>query len=280
MKNNKILEIKNLCINYKVNKQVVECLDDISFSINKGEVLGIVGESGSGKSTLAKSIIHMLSKDAIIKSGSIKFDNKEILKIKKKDIQKFQGNFIGFIFQDSMNSLNPIRKIKKQFIEILKEKKNLSSELAENRAKAALSATNLTNVQEVMNKFPFQLSGGQRQRIAIAMACALEPEILIADEPTTALDVTVQAQILRELNSLRIKNNTSIILVSHNLGVISQICDTIAVMYKGKVIEYGKVEEVLKNPKKDYTKGLINSIPTLDIDKSKRLYSINERIKL
>ncbi|MGL5820144.1 MAG: ABC transporter ATP-binding protein [Sarcina sp.] len=280
MKNNKILEIKNLCIDYKINQGVAECLNDINFSINKGEVLGIVGESGSGKSTLAKSIINMLSKDAIIKAGSIKFANKEILEINKKELQKFQGNLIGFIFQDSMNSLNPIRKIKKQFIEILKEKKNLSSEQAENVAKDALISTNLVNVEEVMNKFPFQLSGGQKQRIVIAMACALEPQLLIADEPTTALDVTVQAQILRELNSLRLKNNTSIILVSHNLGVISQICDTIAVMYNGKIIEYGKVEDVLKNPKNNYTKGLVNSIPTLDIDKSKRLYSINERMNL
>lgn len=270
----KLLEVKNLSVEFSLENKKIRAIDNISFEVKKGEVIGIVGESGCGKSTLSRSIIYLLPKNGQVTNGQIIFEGKDILKLSKKEKRCIRGSGIGMVFQDSMSSLNPVRTIGKQFIEAINSKFNISKSEALLKAEKILSKVNLYNGAAIMKKYSFQLSGGMRQRVMIAMAMVLNPKILIADEPTTALDVTVQAQVIKQLKKLSDEYKTSIILVSHNLGVISQIADRIAVMYGGKIVEYGNAEIIFNKPSHPYTKALIRSVPRIFDEEEDKLFSI------
>lgn len=265
-----LIDIRNLKVQYEGLSWPV--LDDISLTLEEGRVLGIVGESGCGKTTLANTIMGVLERVGKVQHGEILFQGKDLLKTSAKEFRFMQGNELGMIVQASLSSLNPVRRIGSQFIQLLCEKTGVS------RQEAAVTAIHflekMSCQQNILEKFPFQLSGGQRQRVIIAMAFALHPKLLIADEPTTALDVTVQAQVLDEMMKLKKNDQTGILLISHNLGVVAQICDEIAVMYKGKIVEYGDAGTILRYPSHPYTIGLINSIPDLEFDISQPLYNI------
>ena len=255
-----ILKVKDL----SVSNKDVEILKNISFQIKKGEILGIVGESGCGKRTLIRALIQMMNKSEKITNGEILFNEKNLLLLDNKQIRKLRGNNLGVIFQNPGATLNPIRKIGKQFVQTMQSHMDISKNEALEKASNMLEKVNLKDSKCVLNSYPFELSGGMKQRVTIALAMILEPEILIADEPTSALDVTVQAQVVKEMISLRDNFDTSIIIVTHSMSVISQMVDKIAVMYSGNIVEYGDKEDILRNPKHPYTKALIDAVPKLD----------------
>ncbi|WP_130891239.1 ABC transporter ATP-binding protein [Fusobacterium ulcerans] len=256
-----MLKIKNLTIQYGDKEPVVK---DFSLSVKKGEILGIVGESGSGKTTIIKSIVGALSYNSKIISGSIVLDNEELLDKNGEILKKNRGKNIAMIFQDCRNTLNPIRKIGSQYIEYIQYHSNCSKEEARKKAELMLTKMKLPDPENVMASYPHQLSGGMCQRIGIAMAMTFNPKILLADEPTSALDVTTQAQIVQELINLRNTYKTSIIIVTHNLGVASYMSDNIVVMKDGNIIEKGKPEQILSSPRSNYTKILLDSVPGLE----------------
>lgn len=256
-----MLKIKNLTIQYGDKEPVVK---DFNLSIKKGEIVGIVGESGSGKTTIIKSIVGALSYNSKIISGSIVLDNEELLDNNGEILRKNRGKNIAMIFQDCRNTLNPIRKIGSQYIEYIQYHSNCSKEEARKKAKLMLAKMKLPDPENIMGSYPHQLSGGMCQRIGIAMAMTFNPKILLADEPTSALDVTTQAQIVHELINLRDVYETSIIIVTHNLGVASYMSDNIVVMKDGDIIEKGKPEQILSSPSNDYTKLLLDSVPGLE----------------
>lgn len=258
MKN--ILSVKNL--NIKNNE--VEILKDISFDIKKGEILGIVGESGCGKSTLIRALTQMMEAKEVITRGDIYFKDRSLLSMTSREIRELKGKEIGIIFQNPGSTLNPIRKIGKQFLEVLRSHGKTRKKEGLDKAKFILEKVNLKDSQCILNSYPFELSGGMKQRVAMALAMVMEPSLLIADEPTSALDVTVQAQVVNEMMNLRDNFGTSIIIVTHSMGVVSHMVDKVAVMYSGTIVEYGNKEEVLNNPKHPYTQALINAIPKLD----------------
>ena len=255
-----ILKVKDL----SVNNNSVKILKNISFNIKKGEILGIVGESGCGKSTLIRALIQMMNKSEEIISGEILFNEKNLLLLDNKQIRKLRGNNLGVIFQNPGATLNPIRKIGKQFVQTMQSHMNINQNEALEKAANMLEKVNLKDSKCILNSYPFELSGGMKQRVTIALAMILEPEILIADEPTSALDVTVQAQVVKEMMSLRDNFQTSIIIVTHSMSVISQMVDKVAVMYSGNMVEYGDKEDILRNPKHPYTKALIDAVPKMD----------------
>mgnify|MGYP002533402310 FL=1 len=255
-----ILKVKDL----SVNNNSVKILKNISFNIKKGEILGIVGESGCGKSTLIRALIQMMNKSEKITNGEILFNEKNLLLLDNKQIRKLRGNNLGVIFQNPGATLNPIRKIGKQFVQTMQSHMNINKNEALEKAANMLEKVNLKDSKCILNSYPFELSGGMKQRVTIALAMILEPEILIADEPTSALDVTVQAQVVKEMMSLRDNFQTSIIIVTHSMSVISQMVDKVAVMYSGNMVEYGDKEDILRNPKHPYTKALIDAVPKMD----------------
>lgn len=255
-----ILKVKDL----SVSNKDVEILKNISFQIKKGEILGIVGESGCGKSTLIRALIQMMNKSEKITNGEILFNEKNLLLLDNKQIRKLRGNNLGVIFQNPGATLNPIRKIGKQFVQTMQSHMDISKNEALEKASNMLEKVNLKDSKCILNSYPFELSGGMKQRVTIALAMILEPEILIADEPTSALDVTVQAQVVKEMMSLRDNFQTSIIIVTHSMSVISQMVDKVAVMYSGNMVEYGDKEDILRNPKHPYTKALIDAVPKLN----------------
>ena len=255
-----ILKVKDL----SVNNNSVKILKNISFNIKKGEILGIVGESGCGKSTLIRALIQMMNKSEEIISGEILFNERNLLSLDNKQIRKLRGNNLAVIFQNPGATLNPIRKIGKQFVQTMQSHMNINKNEALEKAANMLEKVNLKDSKCILNSYPFELSGGMKQRVTIALAMILEPEILIADEPTSALDVTVQAQVVKEMMSLRDNFQTSIIIVTHSMSVISQMVDKVAVMYSGNMVEYGDKEDILRNPKHPYTKALIDAVPKLD----------------
>ena len=255
-----ILKVKDL----SVNNNSVKILKNISFNIKKGEILGIVGESGCGKSTLIRALIQMMNKSEEIISGEILFNERNLLSLDSKQIRKLRGNNLAVIFQNPGATLNPIRKIGKQFVQTMQSHMNINKNEALEKAANMLEKVNLKDSKCILNSYPFELSGGMKQRVTIALAMILEPEILIADEPTSALDVTVQAQVVKEMMSLRDNFQTSIIIVTHSMSVISQMVDKVAVMYSGNMVEYGDKEDILRNPKHPYTKALIDAVPKLD----------------
>ena len=257
--NREILNLKNLSVSYGD----INILKDIDLSLKKGEILGIVGESVSGKSTLIKSIMGILDKNASI-DGEINFEGKDLASLSLKDYRKIKGKEISMIFQNPTEYFNPTRKISKQFIETIRSHNDISKQEIQKKSINTFKFLGLQDGKKIWNSYPFELSGGMNQRVAIALSIMLEPKILLADEPTSALDVTVQAQVVKELLKLRQKLNTSIILVTHNIGVASYMSDNIGVMYGGRIIEYGESEELINNPKHPYTKMLINSVPVIN----------------
>lgn len=257
--NREILNLKNLSVSYGD----INILKDIDLSLKKGEILGIVGESGSGKSTLIKSIMGILDENASI-DGEINFEGKDLASLSLKDYRKIKGKEISMIFQNPTEYFNPTRKISKQFIETIRSHNDISKQEIQKKPINTFKFLGLQDGKKIWNSYPFELSGGMNQRVAIALSIMLEPKILLADEPTSALDVTVQAQVVKELLKLRQKLNTSIILVTHNIGVASYMSDNIGVMYGGRIIEYGESEELINNPKHPYTKILINSVPVIN----------------
>ena len=257
--NREILNLKNLSVSYGD----INILKDIDLSLKKGEILGIVGESGSGKSTLIKSIMGILDENASI-DGEINFEGKDLASLSLKDYRKIKGKEISMIFQNPTEYFNPTRKISKQFIETIRSHNDISKQEIQKKSINTFKFLGLQDGKKIWNSYPFELSGGMNQRVAIALSIMLEPKILLVDEPTSALDVTVQAQVVKELLKLRQKLNTSIILVTHNIGVASYMSDNIGVMYGGRIIEYGESEELINNPKHPYTKMLINSVPVIN----------------
>ncbi len=257
-----ILRINNLSVSFGEGKCKVIAVDDVSFAIEKGRILGIVGESGCGKSTLALSIIGLLpDKISKIEKGEILFNGNDLSEFTEKQFEYVRGNEISMIFQEPMTSLNPVFKIGKQIAEPLKIHKRLKGRALKDKVIEILRTVHIPNPEKVYNSYPHNLSGGMRQRVMIAMALGCEPEILIADEPTTALDVTIQAQILFLLKELNNKAKTSILFITHDLSVVAEVCDEVMVLYGGKVVEQGNVYELFDNAKHPYTLGLLESQP-------------------
>lgn len=258
-----ILSIENLRIHFETFAGEVQAIRGVNLKLEKGETLALVGESGSGKSVTAKSIMKLLSNNAVVKEGTIIFKGENILEKSERDMQSIRGKKIAMIFQDPMTSLDPTMKIGKQITEVIIKHEKASKEEADKRTEELLELVGIPNAKERMKQYPHQFSGGQRQRIVIAIALACNPDVLIADEPTTALDVTIQAQILELLKELQQKFQMAIIFITHDLGVVANVADRVAVMYAGKVVEVGTAEEVFYNPQHPYTWGLLRSMPTL-----------------
>ena len=269
-----LLEVKNLCTSFFTPSGAVKAVNGVSFNLSKGTVLGIVGESGSGKSVTAYSILQILTPPGRIVSGSIKLEGKELVGASEDEMRRIRGNKIGIIFQDPMTSLNPVFTIGNQLMEAVLLHTNRNHQEAYARAVEMLNLVGINEPDKRMKQYAYELSGGMRQRVMIAMALACEPDILIADEPTTALDVTIQAQILELMMDLQKKMGMAIIMITHDLGVIANMCDEVIVMYAGKVAERGTARQIFYNPRHEYTKGLLNSIPNIDSDQQERLIPI------
>ena len=268
-----LLEVKDLHTSFYTPAGEVKAVNGVSFTLDRGKVLGIVGESGSGKSVTAYSIMQILEKTGKIVSGSVKFDGQELVGIGEEGMKKIRGNKISIIFQDPMTSLNPTYTIGHQLMEAIMLHTPRNKQQAWDRAVEMLRLVNVNEPEKRMKQYPFEFSGGMRQRVMIAMALACEPDILIADEPTTALDVTIQAQILELMQSLQKELGMAIIMITHDLGVVAQLCDEVIVMYAGSICEQGTADEIFYNPRHEYTKGLMRSIPTLESD-GQRLHPI------
>ena len=270
----KLLEIKDEKLSFFTPAGEVKALNGVSFSMNEGEVLGIVGESGSGKSVTAYSIMGLTAYPGKLIGGTIHFNGHQIEKMSEKEMRKIRGNEVSIIFQDPMTSLNPVYTIGNQITEVIRLHTGKSKKEAYDRAKELLELVGINEPTKRLKQYPHELSGGMRQRVMIAIALACEPKLLIADEPTTALDVTIQAQILELMQELRQKLGMSIIMITHDLGVVASMCERIAVMYAGHIVEYGTADEIFYEPKHEYTKGLINSIPKLSAQEIERLVPI------
>ncbi len=269
-----LLQVNNLHSHFFTASGVVKAVDGVTFSLKAGETLGIVGESGSGKSVTSNSIMRLLPKNGKIVEGEILFEGKDIAKMKESEMLDLRGSQISMIFQDPMTSLDPVFTIGDQVMEVVLAHNKISKEEARKIAIEALEMVGIAQAKERMKSYPHEFSGGMRQRVIIAMAIALKPKLIIADEPTTALDVTVQAQVLDLLKELQKKMGTAIILVTHNLGVVWSVCDKVMVMYAGKTVEYAPVDKLYLNPMHPYTWGLLNSMPKLTDDPNKPLASI------
>ena len=252
----------------------VKALNDVSIHLNDGEVLGIVGESGSGKSVTAYSLMGLTAYPGKLVGGTIDFNGHRINDLSEKEFRKIRGNEVSIIFQDPMTSLNPVYTIGNQIMEVILLHTDKNKEQARARAKELLELVGINEPEKRLKQYPHELSGGMRQRVMIAIALACEPKLLIADEPTTALDVTIQAQILELMMELKEKLGMAIIMITHDLGVVASMCDRIAVMYAGRIVEYGTTDDIFYKPKHEYTKGLLKSIPRLDAKEHERLVPI------
>ncbi|MFC5587976.1 ABC transporter ATP-binding protein [Sporosarcina soli] len=260
-----LLTVQNLNTHFFTDNGVVRSVDGVTFTVNEGETIGIVGESGSGKSVTALSIMHLLPyKIGKVVDGSIMFGNEDLVQLTEKKMRKIRGNDIAMIFQEPMTSLNPGFTIGNQIGEAIRLHKKLSRKEAKKRSVELLKEVGIPGAEQMVDEYPHKLSGGMRQRVMIAMALACNPKILIADEPTTALDVTIQAQILELIQKLKRESNTSILMITHDLAVVSEICDRVIVMYAGRVIEEADVTTLFESPAHPYTKGLIDSMPSLE----------------
>ena len=262
--NNNILEIKNLHTYFYTDSGVIKSVDGVDIELREGTTLGIVGESGSGKSVTALSVMGLLmGTTGKVAEGEILFEGRDLTKLDDEERRKMRGEKISMIFQEPMTSLNPVMKIGDQITECILMHNNISKHEAWDKAVEMLKLTGVPRVERMMKEYPFQLSGGQRQRVMIAMALVCKPKILIADEPTTALDVTIQAQILDLMENLKQKTGTSILFITHDLGVVAEVCDDVVVMYSGRVVEKGDVRSIFASPSHPYTRGLLASIPKL-----------------
>ena len=256
-----LVDIKHEKLSFFTPAGEVKALNDVSIHMKEGEVLGIVGESGSGKSVTAYSIMGLTAEGGKIVGGEVNFNGHRVDLMSEKELRKMRGKEVSIIFQDSMTSLNPVYTVGNQIKEAVMVHGNVKGQDAENRARELLELVGINEPDKRLKQYPYELSGGMRQRVIIAMALACEPKLLIADEPTTALDVTIQAQILELMNSLKEKLGMGIMLITHDLGVVASMCDNIAVMYAGEIVEYGSAEDIFYEPKHEYTKGLLKSIP-------------------
>ncbi|KAA9007611.1 ABC transporter ATP-binding protein [Paenibacillus spiritus] len=270
-----ILQVKDLHVSFFVKGGEVQAVRGMNFEIGKGETVAIVGESGSGKSVTAQSIMRLIpSPPSLVKKGEIIFQGEDILKKSMKQMESIRGKDIGMIFQDPMTSLNPTIKVGKQITEVLTKHQKMSAAKAKEQGIEMLKLVGIKNAEARFNQYPHEFSGGMRQRVMIAIALACRPALLIADEPTTALDVTIQAQIMEVMKDMQQKLGTSIILITHDLGVVAGMCDRVIVMYAGEVVETGTRWEIFKNPQHPYTKGLLRSMPRLDQKKGDPLVPI------
>ena len=271
----KLIEVRDLKVSFFTPAGEVKAVDGISYSLGYNEVMGVVGESGSGKSVEAYSIIGLLQSPGRITGGSITFEGEDLLAYTPEQMRQFRGNKVSMIFQNPMTCLNPVYTVGNQLMEaLLCHDRSISKEAARKEAIAMLERVGINNAERRMEQYPHEFSGGMRQRAMIAMALICKPKLLIADEPTTALDVTIQAQILELMKELQKEENTSIIFITHNLGVVAEICDKVSVMYAGKIIEQGAVNDIFYRPKHPYTKGLLASMPRLDESSHERLIPI------
>ena len=271
-----LLEVKNLRINFKTYAGLVQAVRGVDFTLAKGETLAIVGESGSGKSVTSNALMRLIPQPAgRYEDGQILFEGKDLLKLSEREMESIRGNEIAMIFQDPMTALNPTMRVGKQIMEvILTHKKGVSKEAAKQRAIELLAEVGIPDPERRFKQYPHEFSGGMRQRVVIAIALAAEPKILIADEPTTALDVTIQAQILELMKKIQENNGNAIIFITHDLGVVANVADRVAVMYAGQIVEYGSSHDIFYNPKHPYTWGLLGSMPDLDSEDSEELYTI------
>ncbi|SFI74185.1 ABC transporter ATP-binding protein [Brevibacillus centrosporus] len=263
-----MLTIDNLRTSFLQSGKKLTVIEGVSFTVEPGETVGVVGESGCGKSVTSMSIMQLLGKNVEM-SGSIRFQDKELLTLSDKEMQKIRGNQIAMIFQEPMTSLNPLHSIGKQISEPLRRHLGLSKQAAKERAIQLLKLVGIPRADEIISDFPHQLSGGMRQRVMIAMAMACEPKLLIADEPTTALDVTIQAQILELMKKVRDEQGTSIMLITHDLGVVAEMCHRVIVMYAGQIVEEADVKGLFDNPQHPYTRGLLKSMPSVNVNQER-----------
>jgi len=269
----KLLEIKDERLSFFTPAGEVKALNGVSFSMEEGEVLGIVGESGSGKSVTAYSIMGLTAYPGKLIGGTIRFNGHQVDQMTEREFRKMRGNEVSIIFQDPMTSLNPVYTIGNQIMEVIRLHTDKTPEQAKDRARELLELVGINEPEKRLRQYPHELSGGMRQRVMIAIALACEPKLLIADEPTTALDVTIQAQILELMQELRKKLGMSIIMITHDLGVVASMCERIAVMYAGKIVEKGTINEIFYDPRHPYTWGLLSAMPDLNTDDA-RLYTI------
>lgn len=269
-----LVEIKNERLSFFTPAGEVKALNDVSINLKEGEVLGIVGESGSGKSVTAYSLMGLTAHPGKLIGGTLDFNGHRINDMTEKEMRKMRGNEVAIIFQDPMTSLNPVYSIGNQIEEVILLHTDKNRSEAHARAKELLELVGINEPEKRLKQYPHELSGGMRQRVMIAIALACEPKLLIADEPTTALDVTIQAQILELMMDLKERLGMAIIMITHDLGIVANICEKIAVMYAGRIVEYGTTDEIFYDPKHEYTKGLLRSIPRLDATKHERLVPI------
>jgi oligopeptide/dipeptide ABC transporter ATP-binding protein len=256
-----LLEVRNLYLEFKTSRGNLKALNGINFDVQKGEVLGLVGETGCGKTVTGLTILRLLSRSASITQGEIFLEGVDLLKLPKAEMEKARGSQIAMIFQDPSSSLNPVFPVGEQMIRVIRRHTELSKNDAKKHAADMLQAVGLPDVQRILESYPHQLSGGQQQRVMIAMALSCHPHLLIADEPTTALDVTIQAQILKLISQLQKEFDISVILITHNLGVVAQTCDRLVILYAGRVAEIGTTRQVFKSPQHPYSRGLLNAVP-------------------
>ena len=257
----KLLEVRDLFLEFKTSRGNLKALNGISFDVQKGEVLGLVGETGCGKTVTGLSILGLLARSARITCGEIILEGTDLLKLHRSEMEKARGSQIAMIFQDPSSSMNPVFSVADQMIRVIRRHTDLSASKAKQHAAEMLQAVGLPDVQRILGSYPHQLSGGQQQRVMIAMALSCHPKLLIADEPTTALDVTIQAQILRLLGELQKEFDISAILITHNLGVVAQTCQRLVILYAGRVAEIGTTQQVFKNPQHPYSCGLLDAVP-------------------
>ena len=265
------LEIEDLNVEYHVDKEVVHALNGISFKLSKGETIGLVGETGAGKTTTGLSILRLIPSPPGVVKGTVKVQGEDISKLSEKQMESIRGNVVSMIFQDPMTSLNPTKTVENQIAEVIRLHEKCGKKESITKARSMLEMVGIPGDRGV--EFPHQFSGGMKQRVVIAMALACSPEILIADEPTTALDVTIQAQVLDMIRELKRKYNMSMIMITHDLGIVAEICDTVAIVYAGHIVEYGTLEDIFNHTAHPYTVGLFGSLPNMD-DRTQRLKPI------